>query len=473
FFFSSRRRHTRFSRDWSSDVCSSDLAAALSGRAVGRAAAARRAGARADARSAGAAARRAAGRARSRHPPRTAGADARAVRDAGQDRGAGDPRRRRGRLAGRHAGAAARRPHRAAGQRTRAGRVARRSVRGAVHDRATQPGRGAVRTWLLPLLLLAGVASAQESMREPSPQASAVIGSKNFTESVILGDIGAALGPAAGTQVEHRRQLGGTRILWRALLEGEIDAYPEYTGTLAQELLQMPGADIHALREALAGRGLTMTDPLGVDNSYALGMAEARAQALGIDGIDDLRAHPDLRLGFSNEFMQRADGWPGLRAAYRLPQRANGLDHDLAYRALANGALDVTDLYRTDAEIPYYGLRVLDDSRHYFPSYEAVYLYRSDLARRAPRWLAALQGLAGRIDAETMQGLNARVKLDREPAMRVAADWLGVDAPEGRGRAQRIWRRTVEHLALVGISLGLALLVALPLGIVAARRPRL
>src|SRR5690606_15003017 len=184
----------------------------------------------------------------SRHPPRTAGADARAVRDAGQDRGAGDPRRRRGRVAGRHAGAAARRPHRPAGQRARAGRSARRSVRDPVHDRAAQPGRCAVKAWLLPLVLLACAASAQES----STQASAVIGSKNFTESVILGDIGAALGPAAGTQVEHRRQLGGTRILWRALLGGEIDAYPEYTGTLAQELLQMPDADIDALREALA-----------------------------------------------------------------------------------------------------------------------------------------------------------------------------------------------------------------------------
>src|SRR3546814_15501415 len=83
----------------------------------------------------------------------------------------------------------------------------------------------------------------------------------------------------------------------------------------------MPGADIDALRAALAQRGLAMTDPLGFDNSYALGMDEARAQALGIDSIDDLRAHPDLRLGFSNEFMQRADGWPGLLTAYRLPQR--------------------------------------------------------------------------------------------------------------------------------------------------------
>src|SRR3546814_5024647 len=115
-------------------------------------------------------------------------------------------------------------------------------------DCAAQPGRCAVRAWLLPLLLFAGAASAQEpmqgSMQASQPQASAVIGSKNFTESVILGEIGAALGPGADTRVEHRRQLGGTRILWRALLEGGIDAYPEYTGTLAPGLLQMPGADI-------------------------------------------------------------------------------------------------------------------------------------------------------------------------------------------------------------------------------------
>src|SRR3546814_5095904 len=189
-------------------------------------------------------------------------------------------------------------------------------------------------------------------MQASHAQASAVFGWKNFTEWVFFGEIVATLGPGADTRVEHRRVLFRSRILWRALLEGGIDAYPAYTGTLAQELLQMPGADIDALRAALAQRGLAMTDPLGFDNSYALGMDEARAQALDIDSVDDLRAHPDLRLGFSNEFMQRADGWPGLRAAYRLPQRANGLDHDLAYRGLANGALDVIDLYRTDAEIP-------------------------------------------------------------------------------------------------------------------------
>jgi osmoprotectant transport system permease protein len=305
------------------------------------------------------------------------------------------------------------------------------------------------------------------------PDAHLVIGSKNFTEAVILGEIGAGLARRHGLAVEHKRQLGGTRILWRALENGQVDAYAEYTGTLAEELLQMPGADVATLRRALARRGLAMTDPIGFDNTYALGMRAQRAKALGIATVSDLSAHPGLKLGLSNEFMQRADGWPGLRDAYGLPQRPDGLDHDLAYRALASGAIDVTDLYSTDAEIPYYKLVVLDDDRHYFPSYAAVYLYRADLSQRAPAWVAALRGMAGRIDAATMQGLNARVKLEHEKEADVAAAWLGIAAPSQSGRGARIWQRTREHLALVGISLGLALAVALPLGIFAARRRRL
>lgn len=322
--------------------------------------------------------------------------------------------------------------------------------------------------WLLPLLLCLcpGVAAADDGV-------AVTFGSKSFTESVVLGEIATGLARQTGADARHRPQLGGTRIVWRALVDGEIDAYPEYTGTLAQELLRMPGADTDALREALARHGLRMTGALGFDNSYALGMHGERARELGISSIGDLRDHPQLRFGFGNEFMQRADGWPGLRTAYGLPQSANGLDHDLAYRGLASGALDVTDLYRTDAEIAYYELAVLDDDRGYFPSYEAVYLYRADLAERAPETVAALEGMAGRIDAGTMQRLNARVKIDQENEAAVAADWLGVDAPEAAGRWSRIWHRTGQHLALVGISLGLALLVALPLGVFAARRPRL
>ena len=324
--------------------------------------------------------------------------------------------------------------------------------------------RGAL--WTLALLggLIATEAHAADGV---------AVGSKNFTEAVILGEIAVLAGRDAGVEVQHRRQLGGTRILWRALAEGDIDAYAEYTGTLADELLGMPGADRAALDAALAERGLAMTAPLGFDNTYAIGMRRERAADLGIATLSDLRTQPGLKVGLSNEFMSRADGWPGLRQAYALPQRPDGLDHDLAYRALADGAIDATDLYSTDAEIPDYDLVVLDDDRGYFPSYAAVFLYRTDLAQRAPAWLTALQGLEGRIDAATMQRLNAQVKIDRATESAAAAQWLDVEAPTTRGRAARIWQRTWEHLSLVGISLGLALLVALPLGVVAARRPRL
>ncbi len=300
-----------------------------------------------------------------------------------------------------------------------------------------------------------------------------VVGSKNFTEAVILGELAVGQARKAGVEVEHKRQLGGTRILWRALEEGDIDAYTEYTGTLKQELLQQPDADAAQVAAALAQHGLAMTQSLGFQNTYAFGMRKARAQALGIGSLSDLARHPELKIGLSNEFLQRADGWPGVRGAYGLPQQPNGLDHDLAYRALQSGAIDVTDLYSTDAEIPYYDLVVLDDDRHYFPEYQAVFLYRQDLAQRAPGLVQALQGLQGRIDAATMQRLNAQVKLQHQSETQVAATWLGVDAPQGSGRVARIAQRTLEHLALVGISLGCALVVALPLGILAARRPRL
>ena len=323
--------------------------------------------------------------------------------------------------------------------------------------------------WILSMLVAATATCRADSAGDRVP----VVGSKNFTESVILGEIAAGLARQAGVDVVHRRQLGGTRILWRALENGQIDVYPEYIGTLAHELLAMPGADDVALREALSKRGLAMTRPLGFNNTYALGTRKQRADQLGIRSISDLRDHPQLRFGLSNEFMQRVDGWPGVRKAYELTQTPNGLDHDLAYRGLAEGALDITDLYQTDAEIPYYKLTVLDDNLGYFPSYQAVFLYRNDLAARAPAWVAALEGFAGKIDASTMQSLNARVKIDHEDESTVAADWLGIDAPESSGMSARIWKRTLEHLVLVGISLGMALIVALPMGVLAARRPRL
>ena len=303
------------------------------------------------------------------------------------------------------------------------------------------------------------------------------IGSKQFTESVILGEIARLAARDAGVQAVHERELGGTRILWKALQQGDIDAYPEYTGTLTHELLQdVPAdADIATLRARLKPLGIGITDPLGFDNTYAIGMRQDEAARLDIRRISDLRAHPSLRLGFSNEFMDRGDGWPGLRRAYALPQtKVSGLDHVLSYRAVASGAVDAIDLYSTDAEIPYYHLRTLPDDRHYFPRYQAVFLYRLALERDEPAFVAALRRLAGHIDEQAMRTMNAAVKLDGRRDSAVAADFLGTRVEAGRrGLWQRLRQRSVEHVELVASSLGLALALAIPLGIVAARRRRL
>ncbi len=305
------------------------------------------------------------------------------------------------------------------------------------------------------------------------------VGSKSFTESVILGEIMAGLARDAGIAARHRAQLGGTRILWNALKGGEIDAYPEYTGTIAREILAAdPPRDAAAMRRQLGAHGIAMSRPIGFNNTYALAMKPALADRLGIESISDLARHPKLRLGFSNEFMDRGDGWPALRRRYALPQSSvRGIDHDLAYRGLAAGDLDAIDIYTTDAEIAYYGLRLLTDDRGHFPAYDAVLLYRADLAARLPGAVRALRRIEGRIGAERMVALNAQVKLDGRTERAAAAGFLqamfGI-APQARDSSlwTRLVDRTAEHLILVGISLAAAILAAIPLGIWAARRPR-
>jgi osmoprotectant transport system permease protein len=308
------------------------------------------------------------------------------------------------------------------------------------------------------------------------------VGSKAFAESVILGDIAGLLAAAAGAPVEERRALGGTRLCWDALVSGAVDVYPEYTGTLREEILRGGGlaGDLVGLQTTLAARGLGFIGPLGFDNRYALAMREETAAGLGIRTISDLARHPELRIDLSNEFLRRRDGWPGLAARYALPnERVQGLDHELAIRGLATGALDVTDIYSTDAEIARDGLRVLTDDRGFFPRYQAILLYRRDAEARWPAAFVALSRMSGQIDDATMMRLNARVKLDKVPERTVAADFVserfGVRAARSTEEARwpALWRRAREHLALVSVSLLAALLCALPLGVLAARRPRL
>ena len=305
------------------------------------------------------------------------------------------------------------------------------------------------------------------------------VGSKSFTENVILGEIATQLARSSGATTVYRRELGGTQVLWNALRRGEIDLYPEYTGTIREEILAGRAiADAEALRAALAEQGIRLSEPLGFNNTYALGMKEQLAEQLGIRTISDLRSHPELQFGFGSEFMDRGDGWPSLRDLYRLPQRdVRGLDHDLAYRGLESGAIQVTDLYSTDAEIRYYRLRALEDDLRHFPAYDAVLLYRADLFGRAPEALAAILRLEGRVSAAAMIEMNGRTKLDRVPEARVAADFLAtnfdleaaVTIPSAR---DRFLRNTRTHLLLVAVSLSAAILIAVPLGIMAAKFTR-
>lgn len=305
------------------------------------------------------------------------------------------------------------------------------------------------------------------------------VGSKKFTESVVLGEALALMARAGGFDAVHRKELGGTRVLFEALKAGDIDLYVEYTGTLRRELLAGEAVETDTLlRAALASRGLRISASLGFNNTYAVGILEDRAEALGIESISDLRDHTALRFGFGNEFMNRGDGWPALQMRYQLPQTdVSGLDHDLAYRGLASGDIDAMDIYTTDAKIAHYGIRLLEDDLRLFPAYEAVIFYRADLADRAPGFIRLIALLEGAIDETRMAALNARVDLDGVADSRVAADFLraqlGIEAEiVVETMWSRLWRHTVEHLGLVIISLSAAIALAIPLGIIAQRRER-
>lgn len=328
----------------------------------------------------------------------------------------------------------------------------------------------------LPVAVLLTLAVASNCLDGPRSAERVVVGSKAFTENVILGELGALAIGHAGVAVEHRPELGGTRILWEALLSGEIDAYPDYTGTIVEELLVSRGGGTPAdIASDLAGFGIGITGSLGFENTYVLGVTGETAAARDLRTISDLLRHPDLAFGFSNEFMDRSDGWPALRRAYGFPwNQARGLDHDLAYRALERGEIDVIDLYSTDAEIAFYELETLVDDLDHFPDYRAVYLYRLDLESRAPGAVAALRRLEGRIDEAAMVRMNGAAKLEREPAATVAAGFLrelGMEVTVGD--APSAWRRiaghTADHIVLVLISMAAALATGLPLGILAAR----
>jgi osmoprotectant transport system substrate-binding protein/osmoprotectant transport system permease protein len=300
--------------------------------------------------------------------------------------------------------------------------------------------------------------------------ADVVIGSKKFTESYVLGEIAKRTLIDAGISAEHRQGMGGTIILWEALRGGQIDAYPEYTGTIATEILKSdPRVSLDQIHDSLEKLGVGMTAPLGFNNTYALVMRRSEAQRLGIRKISDLQRYPELKFGLTHEFLERQDGWRPMRRRYALPQQnVVGIDHALGYSALANGSIDIKDAYSTDAKIGQNDLFVLEDDLHFFPKYEAVFLFRSSTR---PDAIAALRRLEGALNETRMIRLNAEAELTKNYAR--AADLYFERSARPNALNDSFPRKlagwTLRHLQLAGFSLLLSIIVGIPLGIIASR----
>jgi osmoprotectant transport system permease protein len=325
---------------------------------------------------------------------------------------------------------------------------------------------------LCALLLHASSASA-------APDGVVRIGSKSFTESYILAEVVAQLVEQVGeARAERRVGLGGTGVTFRALESGAIDIYPEYTGTLSRVMLKDPAlVTADAIRPRIEAQGLTISAPLGFNNTYALAVRGEMAERLGLRTIGDLARHPGLSAAFSSGFLEREDGWPGLKRHYGLSlARVEVMEHALQYRALTNGDVDMMDVFSTDGQLERLRLRLLEDDRRFFPDYSAVLLVRREIVERFPRtWARLREGLEGRIDDRRMAGLNAMADLDGKRIPEVAAAFLGSASPEGHGRravVAEFYALTKDHLLLVLVSLAAAIALGLPMGVVAARYRR-
>ncbi|MEX2471345.1 MAG: glycine betaine ABC transporter substrate-binding protein [Gemmatimonadota bacterium] len=322
-----------------------------------------------------------------------------------------------------------------------------------------------------------------------------VVATKPFAESYLLGEIFAQLLEARGVPVARRPGLGATEIAFGALRSGDIDVYPEYTGTGLTAIL---GADppndggeaYRTVARVFAERwGVRWLPPLGFENTYAVAVRPETADSLGLRTLSDLAAVSSTMVaGLSPDFIGRPDGLEGLGEVYGLEfGSVRPLLQAVKYQALVGGEVDVIDGYSTDGGIARYGLTVLEDDRSFFPPYDAAPLVGPDLARDRPDAIAALTELAGRIEVTAMRAANRRVELDGVPVATVAADLLrdlglvDADVPGGgpgpsvgrdRSFVGYLWGRrgntlaeTRRHLLLVGLSLFAGLLVAVPTGL--------
>ena len=296
-----------------------------------------------------------------------------------------------------------------------------------------------------------------------------IVGSKKFTESYVLGEIAKRVLSNAGVSAEHRQGIGSTGIVWEALKKGDITLYPDYTGTVTEELLKAPKISVDEMKRRLAKFGVGMSDDLGFNDAYGLAMRRVQAEQLKITKISDLRAHPELKVGLTPELAARSDGWKPLVAKYGLKfHDFRTIDHGLGYAALYAGQVDLKDCYTTDAELKKYDLTVLQDDRQYFPLYRAVFLYRLDMPKSA---LDAISKMKGTIDEKKMIEMNAAASASKDYTAAANLYFGKESAPAvGESRVEELLRLGQRHLVLVFGSLLLAMIVGIPLGIIASRR---
>lgn len=309
------------------------------------------------------------------------------------------------------------------------------------------------------------------------------VGSLRDVEGNVLGELFAQAIEAAGeVRVERRLGLGGTGVVLAALAAREIDLLPQYSGVLADLILGQPAlTNFDSIRVLARSKGYDVSGPLGFNNTYGIGFRRSVAEAAGLRRISELRGRP-WRGAVTPEFEQSANGLTSMTKGYGLvlgPVRS--MEHALSYVALARGEVDFVDVYTTDATIRQQDLVVLEDDRGVFVRYDGLVLARSGLANEFPRSWAALAALEGRLTDSTMTRLNRAFEIDRRPVADIAAEFLAGQAPRSGGPlivprgpapAGRWWQLTIEHLLLVGLSLGIALVVGLPLGVAVSHRPQ-
>ncbi|MDQ3194449.1 MAG: ABC transporter permease subunit [Bacteroidota bacterium] len=297
------------------------------------------------------------------------------------------------------------------------------------------------------------------------------VGSKHFNEGYILSEMLSLLIESNGYEVERKFNLGGTLVCYEALVNDEIDVYPEYTGTISEAILKVKEKiSFDEVKNKLKDLNLETSVEYGFNNTYAFAVKKDLAKNLNIKTISDLRNHPALRLGLSYEFLNREDGWKNLANFYGLPQKPVGLEHGLAYKALEDSQIDLTDVYTTDGEIPKYDLTILEDDKNFFPKYFAVSFYKSNLDDKLKKITGVI---SGKISESEMQKMNAEVLYENKSFGEVARNFLekknllikSTGSIESESMISQILPKAMQHLKITLIALLLAIMVAIPLGI--------